>query len=90
MYRFFEALRRENITAFIILENPDITGADQTTAGVEGYIADGVIELGMHLKDNTVNRYMRVRKMRAAKHSMEPWLLRVSESGLAIMQGMIF
>ncbi len=90
MYRFFEALRRENITAFIILEKPDITGADQTTSGVEGYIADGVIELGMHLKDNTVNRYMRVRKMRAAKHSMGPWLLKVSEDGLTIHRGIIF
>lgn len=90
MYRFFEALRRENITAFIILEKPDIIGGNQPCSGVEGYISDGVIELGMHLKDNTVNRYIRVRKMRAAKHSMEPWLLRVSESGLTIMQGMIF
>jgi len=90
VYRFFEALRRENITAFIILEKPDIIGVPLPSSGIEGYLADGVIELGMHLKDNAVNRYMRVRKMRAAKHSMEPYFVRVLEGGLSIHKGVIF
>jgi KaiC/GvpD/RAD55 family RecA-like ATPase len=82
-----ETFRREGLTTFIILEDDRYTGINDSSTGVEGYLADGIIELGLHLKGNVANRYMRVRKMRAASHSMEPWILSVSENGLQVYKG---
>jgi KaiC/GvpD/RAD55 family RecA-like ATPase len=87
IYRMLEAFRREGLTTFVILEDDRCSGISDISTGAEGYLADGIIELGVHLKGNMANRYMRVRKMRAAAHSMEPWILSVSESGLKIYKG---
>ncbi len=87
IYRMLETFRREGLTTFVILEDDRCSGMNSSSTGAEGYLADGIIELGLHLKGNMANRYMRVRKMRAAAHSMEPWILSVSESGLKIYKG---
>jgi KaiC/GvpD/RAD55 family RecA-like ATPase len=87
VYRMLETFRREGLTTFIILEDDRYTSINDSSTGVEGYLADGIIELGLHLKGNVANRYMRVRKMRAASHSMEPWILSISENGLQVFKG---
>ncbi|WP_407357028.1 RAD55 family ATPase [Methanolobus sp. WCC5] len=87
LYKMLENLRREKLTTFLILEEEKLSGMSDPSTGMEGYLADGIIELGMHLKGNVANRYLRVRKMRAASHSMEPWILTVSENGLKVYKG---
>lgn len=87
MYKMLETLRRENLTTFLILEEEKPAGISDPSNGMEGYLADGIIELGLHLKGNVANRYLRVRKMRASSHSMEPWILTVSENGLKVYKG---
>ncbi len=87
MYKFLESLRRENLTTFLILEDEKLSDMSDPSTGMEGYLADGIIELGLHLKGNVANRYLRVRKMRSASHSMAPWILAVSENGLQVYKG---
>ena len=90
MYKLFEYIRREGITSFIILEKHDYMGENVQTTGMEGYIADGLIELGMKLSQNDALRYLRVRKMRATKHSMKPHIFRIGDNGIEIIEGQIF
>lgn len=87
LYHLLEPLRRENLTTFLILETADPNGFDYE---FEGYLADGIIELGFHTKDESTNRYLRVRKMRASAHNMNPYILTVSDDGLQIYKGTIF
>ena len=85
MYRFFDALRQEQLTSFIILEQTGIATPDQVL-GSEPYIADGIIELGIRRHGGRFARDLRVRKMRAAKHSMEPWTFEITPSGVVIRE----
>ncbi|MGB3908422.1 MAG: ATPase domain-containing protein [Methanomethylovorans sp.] len=87
LYRFLETLRRENITMFLILETETDHSIEGSETGTEGFLADGIIELGLHFQGNTANRYLRVRKMRATAHSMEPWILTVAGNGLKVYKG---
>ncbi len=87
MYKMIETLRRENLTTFLILEEENLADMSTPSTGMEGYLADGIIELGLHLKGSVANRYMRVRKMRSTCHSMEPWILTVSDNGLKVYKG---
>ena len=90
VYQLFEYLRREDINTFTILEKHDYMGENVQTTGMEGYIADGLIELGMKLNQNDALRYLRVRKMRATKHSMRPHIFRIGNNGIEIIEGHIF
>jgi KaiC/GvpD/RAD55 family RecA-like ATPase len=87
LYRFLEILRRENLTTFLILETENDYNIEHSVTGTECFLADGIIELGMHFQGNSANRYLRVRKMRATAHSMEPWIVIVSENGLKVYKG---
>lgn len=84
MYHFFSKLREDDLTSFMIMEdrrpfNPDNSGL------MECFLADGVIELGIIENPEDVKRYIRIRKMRAAKHSMQKHQLLVGKSGLYIL-----
>jgi KaiC/GvpD/RAD55 family RecA-like ATPase len=87
LYHLLEPLRRENLTTFLILELSNHNGTDNP---FEGYLADGIIELGVHTKDNSTNRYIKVKKMRASAHNMDPYILTVSDDGLQIYKGTVF
>ncbi len=81
LYHLFEPLRRENLTTFVIVETQDVLGYK---AGMESYLADGIIELGIRTKENSAKRYVQVKKMRATSHSMDPWILTISNNGMQI------
>lgn len=87
LYRMLESFRREGLTTFLILEEDASSDINDSATSMEGYLVDGIIELGLHFKGNVANRYMRVRKMRASSHSMEPWILTVSDAGLKVYKG---
>ncbi|ETA68069.1 MAG: hypothetical protein PWQ51_1143 [Methanolobus sp.] len=87
LYHLFEPLRRENLTSFIIFENFNTLDTHQSQSGIEGYLTDGIIELGIASKQNVSYRFIRVLKMRATTHSMDPWVVTVSDEGLKIYKG---
>lgn len=90
VHHLFERIRREKITSFIIFEQMEMLNNTIQTTGMEGYIADGVIELGMKLNQSDALRFLRVRKMRATKHSMRPHIFKICDDGIKIVEGQIF
>jgi KaiC/GvpD/RAD55 family RecA-like ATPase len=82
VYYFFKSLRDCNLTSFIIREShktPLESGED------EGFLADGVIELGVRKTLEGKKRYMEVLKMRHNDHSMREYVIETDKSGLAII-----
>ena len=71
----FFTLRSTGVTNFIVLET--VTGEDLP----EYYLADGVIELGMHKNTVGVKRYIQVKKMKAVKHALDPFVIDVEKTG---------
>jgi len=83
MYRFFTMLREKNLTSFLVLE----TCSPSLLEPPEYFLADGIIELGIvEAKENgkDVKRYIQIRKMRAANHSMEKHQVMVGKDGLYV------
>jgi KaiC/GvpD/RAD55 family RecA-like ATPase len=53
--------------------------------GNEGFLVDGIIELGLESSKGKLARFIRVEKMRACKHGMEKHTMEVGEEGLTIL-----
>jgi KaiC/GvpD/RAD55 family RecA-like ATPase len=84
MFHFFNMLRENNLTCFIIMEVPqdsDITNSD----GGEGYLSDGIIEFGSIERQHDIVIYMQVIKMKATSHSRKKNLLEIGEYGLSVL-----
>ena len=81
LLEFFTFLRQNNLTSFIVLE------MDQNTQySDEFFLADGIIEFGItKASQDTLKRYIQIKKMRATKHSLDPFLLEIGKSGLKIV-----
>jgi len=71
----FLNLRSSKITNFIILETAKESDLP------EHYLADGIIELGMHKDPSGVKRYIQVKKMKAVKHSLDPFVIDIAKGG---------
>lgn len=90
MYRFFTMLRDKELTSFLILETCStekhvfICTADLIERP-EYFLADGIIELGMVEAKENVKRYIQIRKMRGANHSMEKHHIIVENDGIHIL-----
>jgi KaiC/GvpD/RAD55 family RecA-like ATPase len=89
IYYFFSLLRDKGLTSFLILEtssrdkhSPIWIG--DSMARPEFFLADGVIELGMIETNENVKRYIQIRKMRSANHSMRKYQLVVEKDGIHI------
>jgi KaiC/GvpD/RAD55 family RecA-like ATPase len=83
MFYFFKTLRDYNLMSFIVMErNP---GTPSDLLGNEGFLVDGIIELGLDRTRGKLVRYMRVEKMRATEHSMERHTMEVGDHGLTIL-----
>lgn len=79
MFYFFKMLRDTNLYSFIIMERP-LNGESQLL-GNEGFLADGIVVLGLERQRGTLTRYLQVEKMRAAEHVMEMHALEVGKGG---------
>lgn len=83
MFYFFKALRDQNLVCFIVMErSPD---GPSELLGNEGFLVDGIIDLGLENNKGKLARFIRVEKMRACKHSMEKHTIEVGENGLTIL-----
>ncbi len=87
MYHFFQVLRDLNLYSFIIMERA--LDSESQLLGNEGFLADGIIFLGLKRKQGRLSRFIQIEKMRACDHSMEMHAVEVGEQGISIL-GPIF
>ena len=87
MYHFFQILRDLNLYSFIIMERS--LDSESQLLGNEGFLADGIIFLGLKRKQGRLSRFIQIEKMRACNHSMEMHAVEVGEYGISIL-GPIF
>jgi len=83
MFYFFKALRDMNLITFIVMERSP--GDPSELLGNEGFLVDGIIELGLDRTRGKLARYIRVEKMRACQHSMEKHTIEVGEDNLTVL-----
>jgi KaiC/GvpD/RAD55 family RecA-like ATPase len=84
MYYFFRMLRDNNLVSFIVMENT--LYGNPNLLGNEGFLVDGIINLGLERNTGKIVRYMQVEKMRAVSHSMEKHALVVGvDGGIAVL-----
>lgn len=79
MFYFFKMLRDQNLVSFIIMERA--RGGPSSLMGNEGFLVDGIIELGLDWNKGKLARFIRVEKMRSCRHSMEKHTMEVGEKG---------
>ncbi len=81
LLEFFTFLRHKNLTSFIVLEL-----AQDMQYSEEFFLADGIIEFGFTSESqDTLKRYIQIKKMRATKHSLDPFLVEVGKNGLQVV-----
>jgi KaiC/GvpD/RAD55 family RecA-like ATPase len=71
----FYKIRQSGIFSFVIL------GSGEGTVGPEHFLADGIIEFGTLRGKPGAKRFIRIRKMRAVRHSLDPFVIEVLEKG---------
>ncbi len=79
LQEFFFRLRTKGVTTFIILETQSVDDRP------EYFLVDGIIELGTDKLGNDIKRYLAVRKMRATRHEMKPFLIEPTSEGIKII-----
>jgi KaiC/GvpD/RAD55 family RecA-like ATPase len=85
MNNFMFKLREKGITSFILMEV-----GDPHIHRPEYFLVDGIIELGVAATGNDrYKRYLRVHKMRSTKHSIEPFLIEVTNEGITVVEELI-
>jgi KaiC/GvpD/RAD55 family RecA-like ATPase len=83
MFYFFKMLRDSNLYSFIVMER-SLSGESQLL-GNEGFLADGIVMLGLERQRGTLTRYLQVEKMRASEHSMEKHAIEVGKGGITVL-----
>lgn len=84
MFHFFKMLRDMKLTSFVIMETPKYSNIQQSV-GSEGFLADGIIEMGMLETQHEVMLYTQVLKMRSTSHSRRKFLIEITDHGLKIL-----
>ena len=87
MFYFFKTLRDLNLISFIVMERAP--GSPSDLLGNEGFLVDGIIEMGLDRSKGKMVRYVRVEKMRACEHSMERHSVEVAQGGLTVLGPML-
>lgn len=83
MFYFFKMLRDNGLISFVIMER-SITGESQLL-GNEGFLADGIMLLGLDRQRGKLVRFLQIEKMRAAEHSMERHAVEVGKNGIQVL-----
>ena len=76
---FFFELRSAKVTTLALIETTQVDDRP------EYFLVDGIIELGVMRHNNDFKRYLAVRKMRACRHEMRPFILDVTPVGIRVM-----
>jgi circadian clock protein KaiC len=72
-----------NITSLLITESLNETG-DKTRYGVEQFISDSFINLGLEKISGELRRSITIRKMRFTRHNTKVHPLLITPSGIVI------
>lgn len=81
LLEFFAILRKKNLTSFIVLEK-----STENSYREEFFLADGIIEFGITTSpEKLLKRYIQIKKMRATKHSLDPYVIEVGKKGLHVV-----
>jgi circadian clock protein KaiC len=83
LMEFFEGLKNLGLTAFLIYETPK--KSEFVWQGVEEFLADGIINLTMERRGETVTRHLNIVKMRKTKHATDYFPLLIDEEGFGIV-----
>jgi len=83
MFNFFDFLRQQNLYTFIITERQSGDAAE--LAGNEGFLADGIINLGLDRRNGKMVRTMQIEKMRHVRHSMEKQAMDGGHGGVTLL-----
>jgi KaiC/GvpD/RAD55 family RecA-like ATPase len=83
MFGFFDFLRSQGLYTIIITERQ--TGEFAELQGNEGFIADGIINLGLDRRNGKIVRTMQIEKMRHLRHSMEKQAIDITSGGVTIL-----
>jgi KaiC/GvpD/RAD55 family RecA-like ATPase len=87
MFYFFKMLRDNNLFSLVVMERA--IGGDSQLLGNEGFLVDGIIEMGLERSRGKLFRYVQVEKMRACQHSMEKHAIEIGKDGMKVL-GPIF
>ena len=80
MYKFFNSLKGTNMNSFILLET-----SNREQYHDEYFLVDGIIELGIMQSQGVLKRYIKVNKMRATNHSLEPYVIELTNDGIRVV-----
>lgn len=83
LFAFTSFLQNTNITSLLITESLNETG-DAPRYGMEQFIADSFINLGLERVGTELRRTITVRKMRFTRHNTKVHPLLITESGIVI------
>jgi KaiC/GvpD/RAD55 family RecA-like ATPase len=83
MFYFFKMLRDNNLVSLVVMERS--IGGESQLLGNEGFLVDGIIDLGLDRTRGKLVRYLRVEKMRACEHSMEKHAIVLGKGGMAVL-----
>lgn len=83
MFYFFKMLRENNLISLVVMERS--IGGESALLGNEGFLVDGIIDLGLDRTRGKLVRYLRVEKMRACEHSMEKHAIVLGKGGMAVL-----
>jgi KaiC/GvpD/RAD55 family RecA-like ATPase len=84
MFHFFKILREQKLTSLVIMETAKESNI-QSALGSEGFLVDGIIEMGNIETQHDIMLYMQVIKMRACSHSRNKHLVEITDHGLTIL-----
>ncbi len=83
MFSFFDFLRVQGLNVLIITERHYGTHAE--LEGNEGFLADGIINLGIDRRNGQIVRTLQIEKMRHVRHSMEKQALDIGPNGPVLL-----
>jgi len=82
LFGFSRFLRAQDVTTVLIAESPDAQSL--TAHGVEQFIADSFVHLGLEEVKGELRRTLTVRKMRFTKHDTAKHPMYITPKGLAV------
>jgi len=82
LFGFSRFLRDQEVTTLLIAESPDAHAL--TAHGVEQFIADSFVHLGLEEVKGELRRTLTVRKMRFTKHDTTKHPMYITPAGLAV------
>jgi len=83
MFNFFDFLRTQNLIVLCVTERQ--VGEYAELDGNEGFLADGIIAMGLDRRNGKLVRTLQVEKMRHVRHTMEKQAIDIGPNGPVLL-----